>query len=166
MTSKWDTLLSKFRTLGGVADNVCQKEGENGRGIFPINAKHKSKIFTPSNLIIKKDDIYLNSKGYKLLLLRSNNPSSYQYQEYYIKLEEIDDQILEALKDENLYQSCKEDQKRLDKIITEESETYFKFLQTTGKTIIDADTFYENISIQRILSISISVLTTVPLFFL
>ena len=59
----------------------------------------------------------------------------------YIKLKELDDQILEALKEENLYQSFKEDQKRLDKIITEENETYFKFLQTTGKTIIDADTF-------------------------
>ena len=59
----------------------------------------------------------------------------------YMKLKDLDDQILEALKEENLYQSFKEDQKRLDKIITEESETYFKFLQTTGKTIIDADTF-------------------------
>jgi hypothetical protein len=58
----------------------------------------------------------------------------------YIKLEDLDDQILEALKEENLYQSFKEDQKRLDKIITEESKEYFKFLQTTGKTIIDADT--------------------------
>ena len=59
----------------------------------------------------------------------------------YMKLKDLDDQILEALKEENLYQSFKEDQKRLDKIITKESETYFKFLQTTGKTIIDADTF-------------------------
>jgi hypothetical protein len=59
----------------------------------------------------------------------------------YMKLKDLDDQILEALKEENLYQSFKEDQKRLDKIITEESEAYFKFLQTTGKTIIDADTF-------------------------
>jgi hypothetical protein len=59
----------------------------------------------------------------------------------YMKLKDLDDQILEALKEENLYQSFKEDQKRLDKIITEESKAYFKFLQTTGKTIIDADTF-------------------------
>ena len=59
----------------------------------------------------------------------------------YIKLKDLDDQILEALKEENLYQSFKEDSKRLDKIVTEESEEYFKFLQTTGKTIIDADTF-------------------------
>jgi len=59
----------------------------------------------------------------------------------YIKLKDLNDQILKALKEENLYQSFKEDSKRLDKIITEESEEYFKFLQTTGKTIIDADTF-------------------------
>tara|TARA_B100000214_G_C23960634_1_gene625059 strand:- start:1059 stop:2051 length:993 start_codon:yes stop_codon:yes gene_type:complete len=59
MTSKWDILLSKFRDLGGIADNICQKEGTNGRGIFPVNSKIKSKIFTPSNLIIKKEDIYL-----------------------------------------------------------------------------------------------------------
>ena len=59
----------------------------------------------------------------------------------YVKLKDLDDQILEALKEENLYQSFKEDSKRLDKIVTEESKEYFKFLQTTGKTIIDADTF-------------------------
>ena len=59
----------------------------------------------------------------------------------YVKLKDLDDQILKALKEENLYQSFKEDSKRLDKIITEESEEYFKFLQTTGKTIIDADTY-------------------------
>jgi len=59
----------------------------------------------------------------------------------YVKLKDLDVQILEALKEENLYQSFKEDSKRLDKIVTEESEEYFKFLQTTGKTIIDADTF-------------------------
>lgn len=59
----------------------------------------------------------------------------------HVKLKDLDDQILKALKEENLYQSFKEDSKRLDKIVTEESEEYFKFLQTTGKTIIDADTF-------------------------
>ena len=50
----WDLLLSKFRRLGGVADNVCQKEGKFGRGIFSINPNLKSRIFTPSNLFIKK----------------------------------------------------------------------------------------------------------------
>ena len=39
--------------------------------------------------IKKDDDIYLNSTGYKLLLLRSSNPMVYPYQEYYIKLEKF-----------------------------------------------------------------------------
>ena len=59
MNFKWDFLLSKFRNLGGIAENICQKEGNNGRGIFPVDNKLKSKIFTPSSLIIKKRDIHL-----------------------------------------------------------------------------------------------------------
>jgi hypothetical protein len=48
MEHNWDFLLSEFRRLGGIADNVCQKEGENGRGIFSINPSLKARIFTPS----------------------------------------------------------------------------------------------------------------------
>ena len=58
---EWDILINKFRNLGGVADNICQKKGRKGRGIFPIKEGLKSKIFTPSNLIIKKDDIILDN---------------------------------------------------------------------------------------------------------
>ena len=54
MISKCDYLLSKFGNLGGVADNIYQKERKNGRGIFPISSEHKSKIFTPYDQIIKK----------------------------------------------------------------------------------------------------------------
>lgn len=39
--------------------------------------------------IHKDDDIYLNSTGYKLLLLRSSNPMVYPYQEYYVRLEKV-----------------------------------------------------------------------------
>ena len=34
MNYRWDFLLNEFRRLGGVADNVCQKLGEHGKGIF------------------------------------------------------------------------------------------------------------------------------------
>jgi hypothetical protein len=56
-------------------------------------------------------------------------------------LEDLEPEIMTALEDHNLYQSFKDDSKKLAKIQTEESEAYFKFLMTTGKTIIDADTF-------------------------
>ena len=48
MDENWDFLLSEFRRLGGIADNVCQNEGEYGRGIFSIDSSLKARIFTPS----------------------------------------------------------------------------------------------------------------------
>ena len=55
-----------------------------------------------------------------------------------IKLDELDEQILEALKENNLYQSFKDDQKRIDKINTPENAEYLYFLcQDQKKDIID-----------------------------
>ena len=64
-----------------------------------------------------------------------------KYLKNHVELKDLEEKILSILKEENLYQSFKEDQKRIDKIITEESKEYFKFLRTTNKTIIDGDTF-------------------------
>ena len=66
MKDNWDFLLSEFRRLGGIADNVCQKEGKYGRGIFPINPNLKARIFTPSKLFVKKDDIYLEDNKLRI----------------------------------------------------------------------------------------------------
>ena len=56
MDDNWDFLLSEFRRLGGIADNVCQKEGEYGRGIFSVNPRLRARIFTPSKLLVKQND--------------------------------------------------------------------------------------------------------------
>ncbi len=66
MKDNWDFLLSEFRRLGGVADNICQKEGEHGRGIFSLNPNLPSRIFTPSKLLIKIDDIYLENNKLRI----------------------------------------------------------------------------------------------------
>ena len=66
MNEKWDFLLSEFRRLGGIADNICQKEGQYGRGIFSVNPSLPSRIFTPSKLLIKKDDIYLEDNKLRI----------------------------------------------------------------------------------------------------
>ncbi len=66
MDENWDFLLSEFRRLGGIADNVCQKEGEYGRGIFPVNPSLRARIFTPSKLMVKKDDIYLEDDNLRI----------------------------------------------------------------------------------------------------
>ena len=57
MDTIWEELVTKFTHLGGVIENVQQKEGKNGRGIFAINKSKKSRIFVPSNLLINIDDI-------------------------------------------------------------------------------------------------------------
>jgi len=54
-------------------------------------------------------------------------------------LEDLGPEILEVLKEHNLYQSFKEDEKRLSKIQTPENAEYFKFLLESGKDIIDND---------------------------
>ena len=66
MDANWDFLLSEFRRLGGVADNVCQKEGVYGRGIFPVDSSLKARIFTPSKLMVRKDDIYLEENKLRI----------------------------------------------------------------------------------------------------
>ncbi len=66
MDDNWDFLLSEFRRLGGIADNVCQKDGEYGRGIFPVNPSLRARIFTPSKLMVKKDDIYLEDNKLRI----------------------------------------------------------------------------------------------------
>jgi hypothetical protein len=55
-------------------------------------------------------------------------------------LEDLGPEILIALENQNLYQSFKDDQKRLDKIMTDENKEYFKFLLESNKDIIDQDT--------------------------
>lgn len=55
-------------------------------------------------------------------------------------LKDLDTFILQALKDHNLYQSFKDDNKRLAKIQTFECEDYFKFIcESDKKDVIDND---------------------------
>ena len=54
-------------------------------------------------------------------------------------MSELDDEILKALEHHNLYQSFKDDSKRLDKIQTPENAQYFQFLLEEDKDVIDND---------------------------
>ena len=66
MDETWEIGISKFRRCGGVAENICQRVGENGRGIFPLDSKLKSKIFVPSNLLINFNDIFLHDSQIRI----------------------------------------------------------------------------------------------------
>ena len=66
MDQLWELGISKFRSCGGVAENILQKVGINGRGLFPVDSKKKSKIFVPSNLLINREDIILKEGQLKI----------------------------------------------------------------------------------------------------
>ena len=66
MDNNWNFLLSEFCRLGGIAENILQKDGLNGRGIFPVNPSLKSRIFTPTKLMIKIDHIYLENNNLRI----------------------------------------------------------------------------------------------------
>ena len=56
------------------------------------------------------------------------------------KLEDHKQLILEELQNQNLYQSFKEDEKRLSKVLTDDNQNYFEFLfNRQGKDLVDED---------------------------
>lgn len=56
-------------------------------------------------------------------------------------LESYDAEIISILKEIKLHQALKTDQQRLDKIITEETKSYWEFLKLKGnKTLVDSET--------------------------
>ena len=66
MNNDWDYLLSEFCRLGGIAENLYQKDGANGRGIFPVNPSLKSRIFTPTKLMIKIDHVFIENNKLRI----------------------------------------------------------------------------------------------------
>ena len=42
MDQIWEIGISKFKSCGGVAENILQKVGINGRGIFPVDSKKRN----------------------------------------------------------------------------------------------------------------------------
>ncbi len=53
----WDQMVEEFRSLGGVADNICMREGSAGRGIFPLDPSQPVAIHAPKNLLFTISDV-------------------------------------------------------------------------------------------------------------
>lgn len=51
-TWSWDDMIEEFRVLGGTADNVVQRDGPRGHGLFPIDPSKPVDIHVPGNLLI------------------------------------------------------------------------------------------------------------------
>ena len=60
MDREFQNLLELYAGLGGVAENICLKEGDLGRGIFPLDPLYASRIMTPRNLLVDRRCIYVS----------------------------------------------------------------------------------------------------------
>ena len=66
MNDNWDFLLSEFRKLGGIADNICQKDGHMEVLSFLLIEIFAILFLLPSKLLIKVDDIYLEDNKLRI----------------------------------------------------------------------------------------------------
>ncbi len=83
MDNNWDFLISEFRRLGGIAENVYQKEGKLGRGVFSINSNLKSRIFIPHKLMIKTEDICLENNRLRIKKNKNYSQAIRNFFNYY-----------------------------------------------------------------------------------
>ena len=58
-TTDWHALLEEFRSFGGRAENVVQREGPYGLGLFPINPAEPVELMVPKNLLVPADNVTL-----------------------------------------------------------------------------------------------------------
>tara|TARA_Y100001968_G_C19405582_1_gene743448 strand:- start:691 stop:1698 length:1008 start_codon:yes stop_codon:yes gene_type:complete len=54
----FDQVVNWLINLGGLANNICQKETFSGQGIFPVNELQPSIIYIPEKLQIQVKDLY------------------------------------------------------------------------------------------------------------
>ena len=71
MNTGFQDLLERFTALGGIAENICQREGEYGRGIFPVDSSRRVKIMAPKNLLVNAANLRLD--GNKVLIKDGNS---------------------------------------------------------------------------------------------
>lgn len=56
----WHALLDEFRGFGGKAENVMQRKGEFGMGLFPIDSSKTIELTIPNRLLIEADNLELS----------------------------------------------------------------------------------------------------------
>ena len=121
-TTDWHAFLEEFRSFGGRAENVVQREGPFGLGLFPINPTEPVELMVPKNLLVPADNVTLRD-GEAVIQNDSGFPAGYadwfrRYQAEYswgaegessvtrfeTGLEQLPEDMRLALQQLNLYQ--------------------------------------------------------------
>ncbi|MBA4737398.1 MAG: hypothetical protein H2063_09335 [Synechococcus sp.] len=74
--SDWHAFLDEFRTFGGKAENVMQRKGAFGMGLFPIDPAKPVDLFIPDELLVSIENIEL--RGGEVVIKDDNSfPAGY-----------------------------------------------------------------------------------------
>lgn len=57
--SEWHAFLDEFRAFGGRAENVMQRKGAFGMGLFPIDPAKPVDLFVPDTLLVGVDNVHV-----------------------------------------------------------------------------------------------------------
>ena len=121
-TTDWHAFLKEFRNFGGRAENVVQREGPFGLGLFPINRAEPVELVVPKELLVPADDVVLRD-GEAVIKNDSAFPAGYadwfrRYQANYswgaegetsvtrfeTGLQQLPETVRRSLQELNLYQ--------------------------------------------------------------
>jgi len=58
-TERWSELIDGFRSFGGTANNVIQRQGSLGLGLFPIDPSQPIELHAPEHLLVPTDNLEL-----------------------------------------------------------------------------------------------------------
>jgi hypothetical protein len=81
--TSWDELLAAFRALGGVAENVVQREGPLGRGIYPLDPARPVRLHVPKSLLIPENAIEVRDGGLRVKEQSTASPQARDFFEAY-----------------------------------------------------------------------------------
>ena len=59
--ARWNALVEGFRSFGGTANNVIQRQGNFGLGLFPIDSSQPVELRTPKHLLVSTDNLELQN---------------------------------------------------------------------------------------------------------
>ena len=60
-TTDWHAFLEEFRHFGGRAENVIQRQGPLGLGLFPIDPSQPVELMVPQRLLVPADNVELRN---------------------------------------------------------------------------------------------------------
>lgn len=87
ITDDWDTCLEEFRSFGGAAENVIQRQGRFGLGLFPEDPTRPVQLSVPDHLLVPAELVDLDN-GAAIIMDTKGFPPGYaswfrRYQDNY-----------------------------------------------------------------------------------